>query len=104
MIVRAWSLVTRLLTRTGFLTPDVTFDPYKWTNTLSETGIEPSRVGIGQKLISVDRKVYTIHVDDIAHFVTSDFRDFSITDTWLYCKADCDEFHINGLSVELSVK
>ena len=71
---------------------------------MSKTGIEPSCVGIGQKLISVDRKVYTIHVDDIAHFVTSDFRDCSKTDTWLYCKADCDEFHSNGLSVELSVK
>ena len=104
MIVRAWSLVTRLLTPTDFLTPNATCDPWKWTNTVSETGIEPSRVGIGQKLISVDRKVYTIHVDDIAHFVTWDFRDFSKTDTWIYCKADCDEFHSNGLSVELSVK
>ena len=71
---------------------------------MSETGIEPSCVGIGQKLISVDRKVYTIHVDDIAHFVTSDFRDFFLFDTWLYCKADCDDFHSNDLSIELSVK
>ena len=71
---------------------------------MSETRIEPSCVGIGQKLISVDRKVYTIHVGDIDHFVTSDFRDFFISDTWLYCKADCDEFHSNGRSVELSVK
>ena len=71
---------------------------------MSKTGIESSCVGIGQKLIFVDREVYTIHVDDIAHFVTSDFRDFFITDSWLYCKADCDEFHSNGLSVELPVK
>ena len=71
---------------------------------MSEAGIKTSCVGIGQKLISVDRKVYTIHVDDIAHFVTSDFRDFFISDTWLYCKTDFDEFHSNGLSVELSVK
>ena len=62
MIVRAWSLVTRLLTQTDFLTPDATCDPWKWANTLSETGIEPSCVGIGQKLISVDRKVFTIMV------------------------------------------
>ena len=70
MIVHAWSLVTRLLTQMGFLTPDVTHEPWKWTNTVSETGIEPSCVGIGQKLISVDRKVSTIHGDDISWFVT----------------------------------
>ena len=69
MIVHAWSLVTRLLTQTGFLIPDVTYESWKWTNTVSETGIEPSCVGIGQKLISVDRKVSTIH-DDISWFVT----------------------------------
>ena len=69
MIVRARSLVTRLLTQTGFLIPDVTYESWKWTNTVSETGIEPSCVGIGQKLISVDRKVSTIH-DDISWFVT----------------------------------
>ena len=70
MIVRAWSLVTRLLTQTDFLTPYVTCDPWKWSNTVSETGIEPSCVEIGQKLISVDRKVFTIHGDDIAYSVT----------------------------------
>ena len=62
MCVRARSLVTRLLTQTRFLTSDVTCDPCKWTNTVSETGIEPSCVGIGQKLISVDRKVSTTMV------------------------------------------
>ena len=62
MIVRAWSLVTRLLTQTDFLTPDATCDPWKWADTLSDTGIEPSYVGIDQKLISVDRKVFTTMV------------------------------------------
>ena len=59
MCVRARSLVRRLLTQTRFLTSDVTYDPCKWTNTVSETGIEPSCVGIGQKLTSVDQKAST---------------------------------------------
>ena len=46
----------------GFLTSDVTYDPCKWTNTVSETGIEPSCIGIGQKLISVDQKASTTMV------------------------------------------
>ena len=71
MIVRAWSLVTRLLTQTDLFTPDATCDPYKCTNTVSETGIEPSCVGIGQELISVDRKVSTTMV---MAFPTSRFR------------------------------
>ena len=56
MCVRARSLVMELLTQTGFLTSDVTCDPWKWTNTMSETGIEPLRARTGEKLISVDRK------------------------------------------------
>ena len=44
----------------GFLKSSVTHDlPLKWANTVSEEGIETSCVGIGQKLISVDRKVPT---------------------------------------------
>ena len=39
-----------------FLTSDVTCAPWKWTNVMCETEIEPSCVGIGQKLISVDQK------------------------------------------------
>ena len=75
MIVCAWSLVTRLLTQTDFLTPDTTCDSWKWTNTVSETGIEPSCVGIGQKLIPVDRKVFTTMVTT---FPTLWFRIFKI--------------------------
>ena len=70
MCVRARSLVRRLLTQTRFLTSDATYDPWKWTNTVSETGIEPSCVGIGQKLISVDRKVSTTMVMTFPTFVT----------------------------------
>ena len=70
MCIRARSLVMRLLTQTGFLTSDLTCDPWKWTNTMSETGIEPSCVGIGQKLISVDRKVSTTMVMTFPTFVT----------------------------------
>ena len=70
IIVRAWSLVTRLLTQTGFLTPDITCESWKWTNTVSETGIEPSCIVIGQKLISVDRKVFKIMVMTLPTFVT----------------------------------
>ena len=62
MCVRARSLVMRLLTDTGFLTPGLTCDPCKWTNMMSETGIEPSCVGIGQKLTSVDQKASTTMV------------------------------------------
>ena len=50
------------LTSDGFLTSDVNHDPCKWTNTVSETGIEPSCIGIGQKLISVDQKASTTMV------------------------------------------
>jgi hypothetical protein len=75
IIVRARSLVTRLLTQTYFLTPDATCDPWKWSNTLSGAEIEPSCVGIGQKLISVDRKVYTTMV---MAFPTSWLRIFEI--------------------------
>ena len=55
MCVHSRSLFTRLLTQTGFLTSDVTCGPWKWTNVVSETEIEPSCVGIGQKLIFVDQ-------------------------------------------------
>ena len=84
MIVRAWSLVTRLLTQTDFFTPDSTCDPSKWTNTVSETGIEPSCVGIDQKLISVDRKVFTTMVMTFPTLWFRIFKIFIITDTWLY--------------------
>ena len=46
----------------GFLASDATCDPCKWTNMMSETGIEPSCVGIGQKLTSVDQKASTTMV------------------------------------------
>ena len=60
MCVHTRSLVTRVLSQTDFLTSDVTCDPWKWTNVMSETEIEPSCVGIGQKLISVDQKSPTV--------------------------------------------
>ena len=56
MCVRARSLVMRLLSQTCFLTSDVTCDPWKWTNTVCETGIKSSCVGIGQKTVSVKQK------------------------------------------------
>ena len=62
MCVRARSLVMRLLTETDFLTPGLTCDPCKWTNMMSETGIDPSCVGIGPKLTSVDQKASTTMV------------------------------------------
>ena len=62
MCVHSRSLVKRLLSQTGFLTSGATCNPCKWTNTVSETGIKPSCIGIGQKLISVDRKVSTTMV------------------------------------------
>ena len=83
MIVRAWSLVTRLLTQTDFFTPDVTCDPWKWTNTVSETGIEPSCVGIDQKLISVDRKLSTTMVMTFPTSWLRIFEIFFIPDTWI---------------------
>ena len=64
----------------GFLTLDVTYDPCKWTNMVSEAGIEPSCVGIGQKLISeqlynfvyVDQKDPTAMVMSFRHFLLCD--------------------------------
>ena len=60
--VRAQSLVTRPFDSDRFFTPDATGDPRKWTNTVSEAGIEPSCAEIGQKLTSVDQKVSTTMV------------------------------------------
>ena len=37
-----------------FLISDITCDPWKWTNTVSETGFKTSCVGIGKTLLSVD--------------------------------------------------
>ena len=41
---------------------DITCGPCKRVSMMYETGIEPSCVGIGQKLVSVDRKVSTTMV------------------------------------------
>jgi len=84
MCVHARSLVRRLLTQTGFLTSDITYDPCKWTNTVSETGIEPSCVEIGPKLISVDWKVSTTMVMTFPTLWLRFLRIFPKTDTWLY--------------------
>ena len=84
MCVRARSLVTRLLTQTGFLTSDVTRDHWKWTNMMSETGIEPSCVRIGQKLISVDRKVLTTMVTTFPVLWLRILRIFILAVTWIW--------------------
>ena len=86
MCVRARSLVTRLLTQTGFLTSDVTCGPWKWTNAMSETEIEPSCVGIGQKLISVDQKATTTMVTAFVTLWLRILRIFILPDTWLCCR------------------
>ena len=83
MIVRAWSLVTRLLTQTDFLTPDATCEPCKWANTVSETGIKPSFVVIRQKMISVDQKVSTIMVMTLSTSWLWIFKIFFLPVTWL---------------------
>jgi len=63
MCVRARSLVRRLLsqTRVWRRMSLVTLDN-GLTDEVSETGIEPSYVGIGQKLVSVDQKTSTTMV------------------------------------------
>ena len=84
MCVLARSLVTRLLTQTGFLTSDATCNPCKWTNTVSETGIEPSYVGIGQKLVSVDQKTSTTVVMEYPTLWLRILRISFLIDIWLY--------------------
>ena len=86
MCIRARSLVMRLLTQTGFLTSDLTCDPWKWTNTMSETGIEPSCVGIGQKLVSVDQKASATMVMEYPTLWLRILRIFFLVDTWLYSR------------------
>ena len=83
MCIRTRSLVTRLLSQIRFLTPDATRDPCKWTNTVSETGIKPSCVGNGEKLISVDRKASTTMVIVFPTLWLRILRIFFIPDTWL---------------------
>ena len=56
------TLIRRLLIQAGGLTSDITHYPYKSTDTVSETGIEPSCVRIGQNLFSVDQKTSTVMV------------------------------------------
>ena len=97
MCIRARSLVMRLLTQTGFLTSDLTCDPWKWTNTMSETEIEPSCAGIGQKLISVDQKSPTTMVTTFVTLWLRILRIFIIPDTWL-CWTFFWECRSNGLS------
>ena len=84
LCVRARSLVTRLLTQTGFLVSDITCGPCKRANTMSETGIEPSCVEIGQKLIFVDWKTPTTTVTTFPTLWLRILRNFIITDTWIY--------------------
>ena len=69
----------------GFLASDVSHDPCKWTNTVSEMGIEPSCVGIGQKLISVDQKTTTAMVMVFPTLWLKILRIFTKTDTWILC-------------------
>ena len=92
MCVRARSLVMRLLTQTGFLTSGVTCDPWKWTNMVSETGIEPSCVAIGQKLISVHQKESTTMVTTFPTLWLRILRIFIITVTWICCKPSVMNF------------
>ena len=92
MCVRARSLVTRLLTQTGFLTSDVTCGPWKRTSAMSDTEIEPSCVGIGQKLIPVDQKVTTAVVTTSDTLWLRILRMFIIPDTWLCCRPFVKDF------------
>ena len=62
----------------GFLTLDVTCDPWKWVNTVPGTGIKSSCVGIGQKLISVGRKTSTTMVTMVMTFPTFDLGFFKL--------------------------
>ena len=84
MCIHTRSLVTRLLSQIRFLTSDATRDPCKRTNTVSETGIKPSCAGIGEKLISVDRKASTTMVIVFPTLWLRILRIFFIPDTWLY--------------------
>ena len=82
--VHAWSPVRRLLLVSDeCLTSDVTCDPWKWTDTVSETGIEPSWVGIGQKLVSVDQKASTTMVMEYPTLWLRILRIFFLVDTWI---------------------
>ena len=83
MCVHSRSLFTRLLTQTGFLTSDVACGPWKWINVMSETEIEPSCVGIGQKLISVDQKSPTTMVTTFVTLWLRILRIVFIPITWL---------------------
>ena len=69
----------------GFLTSNFTCDPCKSTNTVSEMEIEPSCVGIGQKLNSVDQKTTTTMVMEFPTLWLGILRIFTQTDTWLLC-------------------
>ena len=86
MCVHARSLVTRLLSQTDFLTSDVAYNPWKWANTVSETGIKLSCVGISQKLISVDQKTTTSMVMVFPTLWLRILRIFTKTDTWIDSK------------------
>ena len=50
---------------------------------VSETGIEPLRVGIGQKLVSVDQKTSTTVVMEYPTLWLRILRIFFLTDTWI---------------------
>ena len=106
--VHSRSLFTRLLTQTGFLTSDVTCGPWKWTNVVSETEIEPSCVGIGQKLISVDQKSPTSMVTTFVTLWLRILRIVFIPVTWLcwrpsvkifsqtVCQSNCRELPVKN--------
>jgi len=102
MYVRAWSLVMRLLTQTGLLASHVTCDSCKRDNTVSKTKIEPSCVGIGQKLTSVDWKTPTTMVVTFSTSWLRIWRNLIRTDTWLCCTnflIVCSKLQSNGPSL-----
>ena len=63
------------LGRDGFVTSDDSKNPCECANTVSETENEPSYVGIGQKLTSVDQKMFMTLVGS---FPTLGFLDLKI--------------------------
>ena len=67
----------------GVLTSDVTYDPCKWANAVSEMGTDPSCVGIGQNFISVDHETTTTMVMDFPTLRLRILRIFTKTDTWI---------------------
>ena len=71
-----------LLTQTGFVTSDVTCGPSKGLIRCLRRGSKP-RVPESVKIDLCRPKIIHDHGDDISYFVTKDFMDLYLTDTWI---------------------